>query len=233
MKTRTLILAAFGGLGGLAAILVRGGREPTAPAHDVNQAAHAAIVRAAGSPPVRRSVGGTMRGVHAAPNTAGSDDVIGSTDPASKEYDPVTLNRVTHITPAEIMNKEPRDPAFAGPREAALRDRISERLRKRVAFETKLDVNCRTSSCELAVQGQSDSDNLNDVLQALDLSTLMDAGQVGPMTSQGASQRKGMSIIMLYSADLRDHAAYDRLLQQHAAHDDLPAETARGAQGGQ
>jgi hypothetical protein len=207
----------FAGLGALAAILVRTGCEkPVAPQTAVpsgqspNEHAEVALALPRESP-VRRPV--VLRG--ATGSDGGSADVIGSTDPASKDYDPITLMHVMNTTPRALLSQEPRDPAFADSREVALRDRITERLRHRSAADLKVDATCRTSSCEISVQGASGAEELNAALEALDLDMLADTAQVGPVKGT-----KRVSIVVLYSAALRDHAAYEQWLRRHQANDE-------------
>ena len=66
--------------------------------------------------------------------------------------------------------------------------------------------------------GQGDSD-LNEVLQAVDLSRLAEATEIGPVVDKTSSQITGLRILILFSAGLRDHAVYQRWLRQHEAHD--------------
>ena len=67
-------------------------------------------------------------------------------------------------------------------------------------------------------QGASSADELNAALEALDLDMLADTVQVAAVKGQG--QTKGVSIVVLYSAGLRDHAAYEQWLRRHQASDE-------------
>jgi hypothetical protein len=221
MKMRTFVPLAFAGLGALAAsLLVRiRNHDPAAgpAAPESRQVAGRPSSPTATPPRVapRRSAGpGGAR------DSAGSGDVIASTDPTSPNYDPTTIVMTTQTMPSEILKREPRDPAFAGPREIVLRDRVVERLRKRVPFETKVDTKCYTSSCELTVQGTSDVDEMNAALEALDLSRLADSSEIGSWKDPADPRRRGLRITLLYPAALRDHAAYDEWLRQHEVHDE-------------
>jgi hypothetical protein len=219
MKKRISLLAAFAGLGVLTAILARAGHEQAAARHDASPEKPVLGEHAAAAPPSRSVASAPLRpsSVGAAGSAGGNGDIIGSTDPTSKGYDPITLMQVMNITPSEIMNKEQRDPAFAGPREAALQARIMERLRKRVTFEAKVDVACRTSSCEVNVQSANGTGDLDAALQALDLDMLAEAMQLGPMSGQ-----KGVNITLLYSSELRDQAVYEQWLRRHQENDERP-----------
>jgi hypothetical protein len=228
MRRRHYILVAFAGLGALTAILARATCEPPAAIRDGRSVAQIQAEDAPVEPDrtgsANRVAPSQMRRLAtAATGSADANaDVIGTTDPTSKDYDPMTLVRAMHLTPVEIMNKEPRDSAFAGPREVALRNRITERLRKRLAFDAKVDVDCRTSSCEITLQSTAGAGDLNAAVQALDLENLANAMQLGPMERHGDSQTRGTSITMLYSAALRDHAVYDQQLRRHEANDEPP-----------
>jgi hypothetical protein len=220
MRIRTFVLPAFAGLGALAAGLVARVRY-----HDPEARPAASEPR----PVERRPASPTAPPLQVAPrrpasldgarDTAGSDDVIGSTDPTSADYDPTTIVRTMQMMPSEILKKEPRNPAFAGPREIALRDRIVERLRKRVPFETKVGTKCYTSSCELTVQGASNVNEMNVALEALELSRLADSAEIGSWKDPDDPRLRELRITLLYSAALRDHAVYDQWLRQHEAHD--------------
>lgn len=220
MKLRTWVLPAFAGLGAVAAGLVVRVR------HDDPEARPAApepnpVAEEPASPtaPPPRVVPRRPARLDGARDTAGSGDVIGSTDPTSASYDPTTIVRTMQTMPSEILKQEPRDPAFAGPREIALRDRVVERLGKRVPFETKVDTRCYTSSCELTVQGTRNVDEMNAALEALELDGLADSAEIGSWKDPEDPQQRGIHIILLYPPTLRDHAAYDRWLRQHEAHD--------------
>jgi hypothetical protein len=223
MYARIIALSLFAGLGALTAFFCRGTSDRKAATSELGSwAEHNMAI------PPRRTVvpmsaqripAFVMRGL--APD-AGLD-VIGSSDPASKVYDPVTLTRVTQMWPSEIMSKEPRDPAFADLREAALRERITARLRKRVAFDVKVDVSCRTSSCEATIDGANNVEEWNAALEALDSQRLAETSETG-LKDDDMGQHRRMSIIMLFSADLRDHAVYEQKLKQYEAHDErLPS----------
>jgi len=214
---RMLILAICAALGIVLAVLVGSRREHLELPQDASTTDRMDHVRAGEAVPTKPPGRGTNRSIA---RGADDGDVIGSTDPTAKDYDPVMLNRVMNIPPSELMNKEPRDAAFATLREQSLRDRITERLRKRITYDAKVGVECHTSSCEVTIENGKIGDDLNSALQAIDLSRLSEAVEVGPMTRQGVSRQRGMSIIMLFSADMRDPAAYDRVLRQHEAHDE-------------
>lgn len=131
------------------------------------------------------------------------------------EYDPVALSMNGSESPMEIMEMETRDPSFAVPREALLRRLVSERLRDRLPYGVALFVGCQSSSCEVIVQGESSDDDLNLALQAINVSDLCEASGVGPMAVSNEPHRPGISIVLLYSPKLREHAAYERWLQEH------------------
>jgi len=159
-----------------------------------------------------------------APAAGGSTkkDVIVDSDPRSPAYDPVLVNRVTAASPRELFAKEPRDPVFALLRETTLNRRITERLRKRVSFPTEVNVTCRTSSCDLTLEGVPRSEDLNAALQALDVQVLAETSMIGPKKSAAGIPTGGMSIVMLFPAALRDRAAYDKVLRLHEEQDEPP-----------
>lgn len=223
MTTRTLLFAGcacVGILTGMLAQRIRHGRAVEQPGRTRAAADHGTTAE---SSPAE---------VHAAPSSVvepqadrplePSGDVIGNVDPRSKDYDPITLSRVTRTRPSELLSKEPRDPAFAETRERALRARLAVRLRTRISFETRVDVECRTSSCDVTVQGPASVDDMNAVLDAIDLGALSEVTEIGTTTGEGSSDQRAMKIVMLYSAERRDHASYDQVLKQHEAHDEPP-----------
>lgn len=148
-----------------------------------------------------------------------SDDVLTNSDPLSQDYDPVIVNRLRHIEPADLYAQEPRVAAFADARELALRNRIGERLRARGGFTGKLDVSCHTSSCEITLQRINAEDDLGKALQAIEINGLTESGSVGPLADRGNSKQPGLSIVMLFSKEDRDSYNYDILLKKHAQHD--------------
>jgi len=164
---------------------------------------------------------------HSSLATGGSTkrDVIVNSDPRSPAYDPVLVNRVTDASPRELFAKEYRDPVFALSRETTLNRRVTERLRRRVRFPTEVNVTCRTSSCELTLEGVPRSEDLDAALQALDIQVLADTSMIGPKKSAAGLSTGGMSIVMLYSVALRDRAAYDKLLRLHEEQDEAPQGT--------
>lgn len=141
------------------------------------------------------------------------DDVVGSTDPTSKDYDPVTIVQATQAAASELLKKEPRVAQFADRREAVLQAHVAERLR-RLSFETKVNANCRTSSCELTVQGAKSVEDMNAVMEAIDPSGLAEAAQIGSLADPSAPGGRAIQLTLLYSAALRDHAAYEAWLRQ-------------------
>lgn len=221
MKMRTFVLLAFAGLGALAAGLLVRIRydDPTArPAAPEPKQVDVKPPSPTAPPPrvaPRRpaSPGGAR-------DTAASDDVIGSTDPTSASYDPTTIVQTMNARPSELLKKEPRNPAFAGPREITLRDHVMARLHKRIPFEAKVDTRCYTSSCELTVQGARNVDEMNAALNAMDLSRLAEAAETGASKDPEDPQRWLIHIILLYSAALRDHAAYDQWVGKYEIHDE-------------
>lgn len=223
MKIRSYLLPVCAALGVLTAMLAHRNREQAAPRAQVPLAKPAPVQRTETAPMTRADAPSQVRPARhdSDGSAAASADVIGSTDPTSKLYDPITLMRVMNVAPLELMNKEPRDAAFAGPREAALRARIEERLRKRLDLDARVDVKCHTSSCEVTLQPATGTGDLAAAVQALDLDTLAEAMQLGP-ASMADVRQKAVSIIMLYSSELRDHAAYERWLRQHEANDAPP-----------
>ena len=134
----------------------------------------------------------------------------------------MTLITVTHSSARDLMNKEPRNPAFANRRELALERRLTARLRKRLDFDTKIDVSCRTSSCEVAIHGASSVDQMNSALDAMEPLKISGAYEIGTTGGEGDPQRGDMKIILLYSAAGRDHEEYEQLLKEHEAHDEPP-----------
>lgn len=220
---RTFVLPAFAGLGALAAGLLIRARphDPEArPAVAVQDPGHAEEESASRPRPPPRVAPRRPASRDGARDTAASGDVIGSTDPTSPSYDPTTIMMTMHVRPSELLKQEPRDPAFAGPRELALRDHVVARLHKRIAFEAKVDTRCYTSSCELTVQGAGNVQEMNTALEAMDLSRLAEAAEVGSLKDPEDPQRRIMQITLLYSAALRDHAAYDRWVRKYETHDD-------------
>lgn len=156
----------------------------------------------------------------ASSNKEDAADIVGSTDPTAKGYDPMTVVRTMNITPAEVFDKEPRDPMFAGPRERALRARLIERLHRRLGIDAKIDADCRTSSCEVTLQDLGADVEPDAALQALDIDWLGEAAQLGPLRNPSDPRRKGTSIVMLFSNAMRDPAAYDQQLRKHEANDE-------------
>jgi hypothetical protein len=150
-------------------------------------------------------------------------DVIGSLDPTSKNYDPFTVQRATGRPIREILEAEPRDSTFAGPREVALRERIAERLHKRTNLQAVVDVACRTSTCEVTVAATASDAELNDAIQALDMMDIADGMQIGSSRDPDHPERNTIRMILPFTAAQRDHTAYDRQLRQHEARDAQPA----------
>lgn len=220
MKLRTLVLPAFAGLGALTAGLLVHVRDRDPEARPTAPGSNPVETKPASPAPPPRALPRRPASRDGVRDTAQSGDVIGSTDPTSPSYDPTTIVQTMQVTPSEILKKEPRDPAFAGPREIVVRDRVVERLRKRVPFETKVDTKCYTSSCELTVQGASNVDEMNAALEALDLDGLVDTTEIGSSKDPDDPERRSLRIVLLYPAALRDHDAYDRWLRQHEAHDE-------------
>ena len=146
-------------------------------------------------------------------------DRIGDTDPTSREYDPVTITLATHAKPSELLKKEPRNPTFADSREAELRGQLVERLQARLPFETKLDVDCHTSACELTVHGAHGVDQMNAVLEAIEPSRLADSAEIASIQVPDDPEARGIQVTLLYSAALRERAAYEQWLRQHPPHD--------------
>ena len=215
MTRRSILLVTITGLGALSAFLLRTHRE-AAPGSGPERTGEARPSTTVTATPPSRSRLPPARPVTA---VAKSSDVIASRDPTSKAYDPVVLNRAMDLSPLELFDTEPRDPAFAEPRERALRERILERLRSRIDFVPQVDVRCHTSSCELTIESGRAGDNLDEALQAIDLPLLSETTTVGPLRHGADTSRNGISIVILYSVALRDHAAYEQLLRQHEKRD--------------
>lgn len=223
MMKRLLLLVSLAGVGALSAFFIQAWRQSAATSRRADSGA-------SDEKSPTRALKTTSPGESSPPRApltpaslaAKNDDTIASTDPRSKDYDPVVVNRTLDISPVNLFDKEPRDPAFAGPREQALQARIDERLRARVKFPAKVDVNCRTSSCELSLEGGQTAEDLDSALQALDLHLISETTTIGPLRHTSEVSRKGLSIVILYSAALRDHFAYEQLLRQHKERDDLP-----------
>src|SRR5438094_190475 len=119
MRMKTVaIFTGFAVTGAVLALLVRVGNQGTIRELKVTSSPPVTV---GGATEPRRGRTHIRRGSALGTTVSAADlDVIGSTDPRSKDYDPVTISTVTGKTPVSIMNNEPRDPAFAVPREAAL-----------------------------------------------------------------------------------------------------------------
>jgi hypothetical protein len=218
MKNMYLFLPIFATLGVVAALLIRRSCAEPAPHLEPDRPIEKVRASATSRGPIPSPLLPTRGVIEERRNAA---DVVADTDPTSKRYDPIVLNRVTNMSPSDLWRKEPRDPLFAPVREDALKARIVERLRKRISYEADVNVSCHTSSCEVTVQGHDQGDDLNEALQAIDLSRLAETVEVGPMVNQDASSQQGMRIVVLYSPSLRDAVEYDRMLRQHAAQDEV------------
>jgi len=159
----------------------------------------------------------------ARPVAAGSahdDNLIGNSDPKSRDYDPMLLLTTANATPCELFQKEPRDPQFADGRESVLQSRLSQRLRERIKFDTKTNIDCHTSSCEVTVHGASSLDEMNATLKAMEPSGLASAAQIEPRAKDAANY--DVNVVLLYSLAQRDPTTYDQQLKQHEARDASP-----------
>jgi hypothetical protein len=222
VKARVTLLMGFAVLGALTASLARlGCQQPPDPRRPRSADARVVAPEAQPTRPAATSPA-EHRPKISLPRRASGEalDVIGNSDPSSTDYDPIILNRVMNTSPLELMRKEPRNQAFAGPREAALQERITERLRKRVAFDVNVQANCHTSSCEVLLEGGRGAEDMDTAIQAIDLSILSETGMVGPLASSKNGTQNSIRLIVLFSAALRDHAAYAQLLRQHKEHDE-------------
>jgi hypothetical protein len=221
--TRILVITAVAGLGAFTALLVRGCGGCSAARRDAPADTSPRVHGSAEPSPVTPASPMVHRLPGKSAEEPGRDpDIIASADPASSSYDPVTVNRTTDISPRELLRKEPRVSSFADRREQALRNRLTERLRRRVPFATKLDVTCYTSSCELTLESGQASEDLNTALQSMELEQLSDTEMVGPRDDVSGHRQGGISIVLLYSPTQRDHATYDELLRRHQERDGLP-----------
>lgn len=222
MKKQVLLLIMLAALGGLTAYLIQACRHSSASQRAVSPVASGPSTAAPSV--ISASSNAAPSGMPVTPSRGPSKDLerIGNIDPGGRDYDPVVLNRALDVSPVKLFDQEPRDPAFAGPREVALRERIIERLRSRISFVPKVDVSCRTSSCELTVEGGKTSEDINDALQAIDLQQISETTTIGPLRHTDDASRNGISIVILYSAALRDHIAYEQLLRRHKGQD-VPA----------
>ena len=218
MKLRAWV--AFAGLGALTAVIWFRIRKDDAQAYRASSSHKEVAAPLPGRPSEPAQPWADRRGG----NGSSSDrddkgDVIGSTAPTSKEYDPITIVQATHAAASDLLKKEPRVAAFADRREDLLQAHIAARLRKRLSFDTKVDTKCRASSCELTVQGARNVGDMNAVIEAIEPSSLAEAAQIGTLADPSDPEARAIQITLLYSAALRDHAAYEQWLRQHPPHD--------------
>lgn len=220
MTMRGWILVSAAVLGAFAAgfaLLVRRGETPVSTA-GTSRVQLDAPQNDPATPSARTAPGPRGGGATAPRDAPEADDRIGNTDPTSKDYDPVTVLMTTHAKPSELLKKEPRNPVFADSREAELREQLVNRLRERLPFETKLEVDCRTSACDLSVTGAHGMDQMNAVLDAIEPSRLAESAEIGSVGIPGDPDARGVRITLLYSAGLRDRVAYEQWLRQHPPH---------------
>jgi hypothetical protein len=213
MRTRTFLLLAFAMLGIVAAIFVHGQINN----HDTSDDATATQLTRQESPTSIANTS-TRRAGKAKYHPSRDTDIIGHTDPTTNGYDPIILNHALNLTPAEIIAKEPRNPIFADSRETALNDRLNKRLRERLTTHAQISTRCQTSSCEIDLERGDSDDDLSKIAQALDLNKLgSGVTQFGPMGE--IAPNGGIRVVMLFSPEMRDPAAYERVMQLHEAND--------------
>jgi hypothetical protein len=226
VSTRAIFLVGATVLGAFAALLLRGGETGTPasvgpPAEAPVTTTSSAPARPSASPRAKRRIlrppTASMRARDADGGVKG--DAIASSDPKDKEYDPVVVALTMNAHPSELFDKEPRVPVFADRREADLRARVMERLKKRLPFDVSVDTECRTSSCKLSVQPKHDGDDLDLALQALGLNGLAETAQIWQSRDDAGAK---LNVVILYSEELRDDDEYARRLKQHEAHDADP-----------
>jgi hypothetical protein len=216
VRARALGLLVIAGAGALVAWRIQRHPETAALAQPAPRVE--ASNRAEVAPPSRAAPHAPIRTPEVAPLARA--DLVASADPASPSYDPVLVCLTMEKTPLELFQREPRNAAFAGPREQALRERFTERLRKRIPYEVKVGVSCRTSSCEVTLAGGSTWDEVNAAMYALDVQRLVETSTVGGLKDERGATRFGVTLVLAFTAAQRDHAAYERVFAQHRAHDD-------------
>jgi hypothetical protein len=126
-------------------------------------------------------------------------------DPTAESYDPVLLEAVRDATVREIAEAEPRNEAFAGPREQFIRDRLSADLAVHFPDATVADVDCRTSSCIIEVHAPTlQAEAVHDYIQLPPFGAVQNpqlAGEVDPGTAR-------IYLNVLFQPADRDHGAY-------------------------
>jgi hypothetical protein len=141
-----------------------------------------------------------------APAPAASGKPV-ETDPRAPGYDPVMLAASRQQDPFAAIEAEPRDEAFAGPRETALLGIVQSRLDTYKVEGVEIDrAECFASSCvmELGIAGGNDGVAL--ALEAIQSGPLADS-----VTFEGAAptgQRTRIRVGVFYGPDSRDHESF-------------------------
>lgn len=117
---------------------------------------------------------------------------------------PLTLEQLGGVRPLDIWTAEARDAAFANERELSLRDWVVKNMRGQVPYATSVDVECRETSCRVAVRGESQSNDLNIALQAIDLPLLDVVSEIGPLKDADGTRLCGLQIVILFSRSQRN-----------------------------
>lgn len=145
--------------------------------------------------------------------TAPQPDEKLETRPGHEAYDPFLLSMVLDESPVDLHAAEPVSTEFAEPRAAFLRDTLQRDLAEHFPEARIADIDCRTSSCRVEIHApESQGTAVHDYIQLPPLGN----GQQPGLSTDPAGHAV-VSLVILFVADHRDHALYERSYREQRA----------------